>query len=114
MIYHIARAADWSQGLKDGEYRISTRGLTLDDVGFIHCGEADQVGKVANAAFRGEDDLVVLAIDPDLVRAEVRREDLDGSGLLFPHIYGPLDTAAVVEVIPFQPRCDGSLTFSPR
>ena len=113
MIYHIAYSADWNGAQEGGEYRVSTGGRTLEEVGFIHCGNRDQVEAVANAVYRGERDLVVLVIDPCQVQAEIKREDPDGSGTRFPHIYGPLPTTAVVDVIPFAPGPDGLFSFPP-
>ena len=46
-------------------------------------------------------DLVLLAIDPARVGAEVRYERLDGAPEPFPHIYGPLPVDAVVAMTPF-------------
>jgi hypothetical protein len=34
-IYHIASEADWRKAAENGAYRISTRGKTLDEQGFI-------------------------------------------------------------------------------
>ncbi len=48
-IYHIAAAADWERAVRDGQYTMSTRGLTLAEQGFIHASTAGQVALVANA-----------------------------------------------------------------
>jgi uncharacterized protein (DUF952 family) len=101
MIYHIALAEDWERARGAGEYRISTRGRTLDEEGFIHCSRADQVASVADRFYRGVDGLVLLTIDERLVRSEVRHESVPGAGESFPHIYGPLDVEAVVSAEPF-------------
>lgn len=37
MIYHVAFAEDWERASRVGEYRVSTLGRTLDEVGFIPC-----------------------------------------------------------------------------
>ena len=66
-IYHIAAAADWERAVRDGQYTMSTRGLTLAEQGFIHASTADQVALVANAFYQGEPDLLLLVIDTDLV-----------------------------------------------
>ena len=100
-IFHIARAADWAAAQADGSYRMSTRGRTLEDVGYIHCSLDHQVDAVAEAHYRDVADLVLLAIDPARVDAEVRYERLDGAPEPFPHIYGPLRVDAVVAVSPF-------------
>jgi glutathione S-transferase len=110
-IFHIAEVQAWSDAQADGDYRQSTIGRTLDDDGFIHCSRFNQVEVVANAAYRGRRDLLLLVIDPTKVGAEIRDENLDGGSDLFPHIYGPLNLDAVVEVrqIPVGP--DGRFVF---
>lgn len=110
-IYHIANATDWEQALTDGEYRVSTRGRSLDDEGFIHASTEDQVAPVANAFYRGDDDLVVLVIDTGLVQPEIRHENVPGWDKPFPHIYGPLNPAAVTTVLPLRRNPDGTFSF---
>jgi uncharacterized protein (DUF952 family) len=98
-IFHIAFESDWQAAQQDGTYRVSTRGLSLDEVGFIHAGFEYQVATVG-AAFYADASapLVVLVIDTDLLNAPVVVENLDGGDEGFPHIYGPLPTTAVVDV----------------
>ena len=105
-IFHIADAEDWSAAQTAGEYRMSTRGRTLVDVGFIHCSHRHQVERVANAAYRGAAPLVLLTIDPHLVGAEIREESAGGVET-FPHVYGPLPVGAVVTVARFAPAAGG-------
>lgn len=40
-ILHLAHRADWDEALVSGQYRTSTRGASLDDVGFIHASTCD-------------------------------------------------------------------------
>jgi uncharacterized protein (DUF952 family) len=101
VIYHIAEAADWQQAQRDGQYTTSTRGRTLAGEGFIHASTAEQVPLVAGAYYRGVPDLVLLVIDTERVRPELRYEQVPGQGDPYPHIYGPLNLDAVVEVRPF-------------
>jgi uncharacterized protein (DUF952 family) len=61
----------------------------------------------ANFLFKGRDDLLLLKIDPQKLSAPVKYEDV-GDGRLFPHIYGPLDVSAVIAVVNFPPRDDGT------
>jgi uncharacterized protein (DUF952 family) len=103
VIFHLTFAADWDASRTAGEYRLSTRGRTLEEVGFMHCGFEDQVDRVASALFAGTSGLVLLTIDPALVHAEIRHENLDGCDELFPHIYGPLNLDAVVAVKRCEP-----------
>ena len=102
-ILHLALESDWNAAVASGSYRVSTRGLTLNEVGFIHASTADQVASVA-ALFYSDvtEPLCLLAIDVDAVRAsgtQVIFEDA-GNGELFPHIYGPIDPAWVRQATP--------------
>ena len=113
-IYHIATRDDWERARRDGEYTTSTAGKTLAEEGFIHASQAAQVAGVANMFYRDSpDDLVVLVIDTGLVRAPVRYEDVPGADAPFPHIYGPLNTDAVVGARPLSPGPGGEFTFTP-
>jgi uncharacterized protein (DUF952 family) len=99
-IFHIAVLADWETArAAGGPYEISTRGRTLQDVGFIHaCRSLEQVDKVRRAFYADLDDLVMLVIDPARLDAPVRHEAADDD--VFPHIYGPLPLTAVTDVRP--------------
>ena len=109
MIYHVARHADWHDAIVSGEYRVSTLGLTLDEVGFIHASSLEQVAGTAERFYRDEPgDLVVLVIDDDGL--DVRHEGTDET---FPHVYGPLPVAAVKRVIPVWFEDDGGFVFEP-
>jgi len=113
LIYHISLASDWNQASEAGEYRVSTRDRTLDDVGFIHCSQRSQLEAVANAVYQGAGDLVLLSIDPDRLQSEIRYDHVNGWMDPFPHIYGPLNTDAVVDVSPLRPGPDGRFSFPP-
>jgi uncharacterized protein (DUF952 family) len=95
-IFHLALPNDWADAFDVGEYRMSTRGMTLAEVGFIHCSTADQIEATANRFYDDLDQLVVLTIDPTLVDSPLVFEPpAPGVDALFPHIYGPLPIAAV-------------------
>ena len=79
--------------------------------GFVHCSRLDQVVKVADIRFRGQKGLVLLCIDTDKVTAEIRYENLEGGRELFPHIYGEINTDAVVQVAEFEPGVNGHFTL---
>lgn len=100
---HITKLEQWKQAESSGVYG----GDTLGSDGFIHCSTPQQVIKVANALFRGEKGLVLLSIEPSKVRPEVRYEKSE-AGEPYPHIYGPLNTEAVVKVLSFEPSKDGT------
>ncbi|MEM1334735.1 MAG: DUF952 domain-containing protein [Actinomycetota bacterium] len=96
-IFHAALPDEWAAAFADGEYTISTRGMTLTDVGFIHTSTRAQIAGVANRFYADVDQLVLLTIDPLKVPHEIRWEPPSpGVDELFPHVYGPLPVAAVV------------------
>lgn len=96
-IFHLALPDDWAAAFGDGEYRMSTRGVTLEQEGFIHCSTRAQMEDTANRFYGDVDHLVVLTIIPRLVPARIVFEPpAPGIDTLFPHVYGPIPIPAVV------------------
>ena len=84
-----------------GEYRVSTPGRGLDEVGFIHGSFRDQVERIGSFHYATTSEpVIVLEIDTRRLTAPVRIENLEGGSELFPHIYGPLPIDAVGRTIP--------------
>jgi len=109
IIYHITSNSDWARAKKIGEYRAPS----LDTEGFIHASTLEQVVETANLYYQGVQDLVLLKIDTDQSKPEVRFDPVyrHGQEDTFPHIYGPLNLNAVVEVIDFPTGLDGKFTL---
>jgi uncharacterized protein (DUF952 family) len=102
-IFHIATAADWRRTLETGTYTTSTVGRTLDEEGFIHASRRDQVQGVFDRYYAGlGEHLVLLTIDPTRLEAEVRVEAVGDDA--YPHVYGPVNRSAVVDVVPLDRR----------
>ncbi|TDW75496.1 DUF952 domain-containing protein [Kribbella pratensis] len=108
-ILHIAFVDQWEAAREAGCYRWSTRGKSLDDgATFIHASRPEQVAMVANFAYDDvEQPLCLLVIDTGRLVSALCDEDLDGTGMSFPHIYGPLNLDAVVDVRPYERGADG-------
>lgn len=100
VIYHLATPTDWEDAQDAGDYRISTRGRTLEQEGFIHASRLDQLPGVVDAHYRDAGPLLLLTLDPLRLTADVRDDEV-APGQVFPHVYGPLDLAAVVDVSPW-------------
>ena len=104
-LYHLALGPEWQAARADGLYRRSTRGRSLEEVGFIHLSNAHQVEATA-ALFYGDlpaGAVLLLTIDPQRLAAaalEVRFEQA-GGGEPFPHLYGPLPLEAVLRAEPW-------------
>ncbi len=103
IIYHITSQAKLQPVLTGTDYT----GDTLQTEGFIHCSTAGQVLEVANQRFKGQSGLVVMLIDTDQVKPEIRYENLEGGTRLFPHIYGPLNPEAIHKIVDLNPGQDG-------
>lgn len=108
-IYHVATRSDWARAVEAGEYRISTIGRSLEDEGFIHSSTEQQVERVANRYYHGMIDLVLLTIELERVKPEVRFDPVGNE--TYPHIYGPLNVDAVVRVTPLVANADGGFTI---
>lgn len=115
-IYHITSRAAWQAAQRARSYASPT----LTDVGFIHASTREQVIQVANAFYRGQDDLVLLVIDVNRLQADVRWEPPDHIAEtdepppeqgLFPHIYGPINLTAVTDVLALTPDSAGLFVF---
>ena len=104
MVLHIVSAAEWQRARQAGSYEPTS----LGSGGFVHCSTPEQIVSVANANFRGKSGLVLLCINPKRLKAPVMYENLEGGTSLFPHIYGPVNLEAVVEVLDFAPQQDGT------
>ncbi len=110
IIYHITSRADWEKAQQAGEYTAPS----LAQEGFIHASTGEQVTGTANLFFRSQLGLVLLVIDTERLRSELRYDAVQthGAEQRFPHIYGPLNLDAVIDVLDFQPNSEGLFRFS--
>jgi uncharacterized protein (DUF952 family) len=107
-LYHCSLAADWEAAKAAGTYTVSTRGRTLEQEGFLHASYAGQVDGVLRRFYADvTEPMVLLVIDPERLGRPVVPESPPGVAEKFPHIYGPLDPAAVVAVRPLRRGPDG-------
>lgn len=102
-IYKIMREADFEAAMREGRFCGSA-----DDLrdGYIHLSAADQVPGTLAAHFAGQEDLVLLALDAGRLGLELKWEASRG-GALFPHLYAPLDLAALLWVEPLWLDAEG-------
>jgi uncharacterized protein (DUF952 family) len=100
-LLHITERDTWQAAGETGEYRMSTRGITLAEQGFIHCSLRHQLRGVAEFLYpdASHGDLVVLVIDSGRVPSAVRFEAAGPGTEEFPHIYGPLPVSAVTSAV---------------
>ena len=101
-LLHLIEPAAWRAALSAG----AVRPPSLESAGFVHLSTPDQVHLPAARLFPGRQDLVLLVVDPARLTDPVRFEPGvhgDPAAMLFPHLYGPLPTSAVVAVVPYRP-----------
>jgi len=94
ILFHLTTAAAWSAALDRGVYAPPS----LAGEGFIHLSTARQWLRVLDRFYRDVPDQVLLTIDAARLSAPLSHEAADGD--VFPHLYGPLDIAAVTDVAP--------------
>jgi len=96
IIYHVTTATAWDEALQKGYYEHPS----LHAEGFIHCSQEEQVAGVLERYFSGQTDLVKLVIDTDRLTSRYIQEWSPSTQDTYPHVYGPINADAVVEVIP--------------
>lgn len=106
-IYKIVPAALWRAAHEAGAFDGAP--VDLAD-GYIHLSTAAQVRETARRHFAGQDDLLLVAVDPAALGAALVYEPSRG-GDLFPHLYGPLPLSAVTATAPLPLDGDGGHAF---
>ena len=84
--------------------------------GFIHCTRgADFMAMIATRHYRAvPGDFVMLVIDVRALTSPLKYEALDPNvPFPFPHIYGPLNRDAILEVVKMRRSADGSFLVPP-
>lgn len=93
-LYHLATVADWEHYQQQGA--ISPPSLV--DEGFVHCSWGHQVPGTVDKHFAEVAGLLALRLDAGaLGGVELVEEDSYGSGQAFPHAYGAIPAAAVLD-----------------
>lgn len=107
MLYHLVSQFYFQGQPADEPYAPAS----LFEEGFIHLSATpEQVTWVANAFYAHVLDLVALVIDEALLAAPVQWDETpDGR---FPHLYGPLNRAAVVAILALNRDAQGRYVLS--
>lgn len=95
IIYHVTTADEWNSAKPSGHYESAS----LKEEGFIHCAQDNQVEGVLQRYFSGKTGLVKLVIDTDRLNSKFVFDWSPSTQDTFPHIYGPINTDAVIDVI---------------
>lgn len=95
VIYHVTTAPEWEAAKAKGYYEHPS----LKAEGFIHCSQEQQLAGVLERYFQGATNLVKLVIDTDKLTSKYVFDWSPSTADTFPHIYGPINTDAVIDVI---------------
>jgi len=114
-ILHITTRKAWIDATRTGQYIPPS----LETDGFIHCSTTLQAVPVAGKYYKGQPGLVLLVVDPVRLTSRLKWEPpSDGSfppgiplGDAFPHIYGPLNLDAVIQVLDFELDQNGNFSI---
>ena len=108
-ILHLIDRASWEEARSMGEHRPES----LASEGFIHCShDEEQMLRVAHRLYPGREDMLALALNTERLEAPVKQEP-SRSGEIYPHIYGPLNLAAVEKVWRLALDTDGGYSLEP-
>ncbi|MEX2519320.1 MAG: DUF952 domain-containing protein [Paracoccaceae bacterium] len=107
LIYKIFTGSEWAALEAEGE----TLGAPVDlGDGFIHFSTAGQAPETAFKHFKGQEGLMLAAVEADALGDALKWEPSRG-GALFPHLYAPLSHAAVVWSAPLPLGPTGAHLF---
>jgi uncharacterized protein (DUF952 family) len=100
--YHLVPADVWATQAPDAPYAAAS----LGSEGFTHCTDGVEAMVATANRFYGTDrrSFVVLTIDLDALSVPWRYDD---PGLPFPHIYGQIDSRAIVATTSIPRDDDG-------
>ena len=97
MILHCMKEKSWSK-VKN------KKSFGREDIkryGFVHCSTVEYFWRVAPNFKNVDEPLVLICIDENKLKSEVRYEDGDNCGRYYPHVYGEINMDSVVQVLPF-------------
>ncbi|RYF88225.1 MAG: DUF952 domain-containing protein [Chitinophagaceae bacterium] len=95
IIYHVTPASEWNKAKEKGFYDTPS----LNEEGFIHCSQEQQIAGVLQRYFADQTGLVKLVIDTDKLKSRFVFDWSPSVHDTFPHIYGPINIDAVIDVI---------------
>ncbi|AEI48396.1 DUF952 domain-containing protein [Runella slithyformis] len=94
MIYHIVTPEQWAPF----EYAPSYKSETFDTETFIHCSTQTQIAGVLERYYGGTANLLLMHIDESRLTSPLLYEPAPNGTELFPHVYGPINSEAIVEL----------------
>lgn len=109
VIIHCMKLSTWRE--RSGKAYWGCRNIEAD--GFIHCSSIKYFWRVAPNFRSVAEPMVLVLLDESKLTSEVKYEDGDDCGRTYPHIYGLINTDAVVGVLPFLRDEQGEFVKNP-
>lgn len=108
IIFHMVKESEWKNFIHSEFYG----GKSLKTDGFLHCCSFDQILHVANNNLRSIDEkLLILCINTEYLSSELKWEKNFKNGMVFPHIYGPINKESVINTIEFKKEQSGNFSI---
>ncbi len=104
VVYHIVETEVW-QGVEATYYP-----LAFAEEGFVHLSFAHQVLATAQRYYADRSDLTLLAVQVSSLPEALVLENLVGGEELFPHYYGGVPRAAVIDSGPLTLSATGAFS----
>ena len=98
IIFHITDHHTWQNAVTYGIYNADS----LESEGYIHCCMPDQLDFVIKEWFPGNTGLIILEINTDCLKSDLKFENLTGGKTQFPHVYGPINLDAITRHYPIS------------
>lgn len=109
MIAHCMKKNTWNKLRNDAYWGYQD----LENEDLIHCSPIKYLWRVLPNFENEEEELVIICIDEEKLKAEVRYEDDDGCGRYYPHVYGPINSDAVTMVLDYLKDDEGHYMKNP-
>ena len=104
LVYKVVTQTAYREESRDGVFH----GMPIDRAdGFCHLSSGKQLGETLSLHFRGQRDLLILAVRSYDLGTLLRWEPSRG-GQLFPHVYGTFPMSAVAYEATIAVDADGS------
>ena len=105
LIFKIVTAADWAEAERAGSFA----GSAHDQAdGFLHFSIGPQLAETLRLYYAGQDNLVLVAVDPAPLGAALKWEHAPSRGEDFPHLFAALPLAAVKWTAPIVRDAQGT------
>lgn len=106
LVFKIVPRAEWEAG--SGDYH----GSAHDQAdGYLHLSTAAQLAETLRRYYAGQDDLILVAVDPAALGTSLKWEYSPSRGEDFPHLYAALSCDAMKWARPIGKGADGNFVL---